>query len=422
VGRYRLRCLSCGKIFFNDGFRLNCDEAHARSLLRSDFEQKSLKVKTDLPGMFRFSDWLPVRSHLEVKGAPVTYRSNGLAAELGLKNLFISFNGYWPERGALMETCTFKELEAPPTVLRLIENGGGTLVVASAGNTARAFAHICGLNNIPLYLVVPAPAVESIQLSEINAGLIRLIVLGGNCDYADAIQLANRLAETAGLVNEGGVANIARRDGMGTTVIAAVLAIGEIPDHYFQAVGSGSGAIAAWEANLRLIGSGQYGDKKIKLHLSQNHPFTPLYSAWAAGDNRLQTMENEEAKRKINTIAAGVLSNRNPPYSITGGVYAALKDTRGEMYAVTNRELYAAKEVFERLEGIDIHPAAAVAVASLVQALKQEKVEPDDKILLNITGGGDLKLKQTRSLQTLKPDLVLENAQVNIQEILDQLK
>ena len=48
---------------------------------------------------------------------------------------------------------------------------------------------------------------------------------------------------------------MARRDGMATTVLA-VTHIGRIPDYYFQAVGSGTGAIAAWEANLRLIEDG----------------------------------------------------------------------------------------------------------------------------------------------------------------------
>jgi len=54
----------------------------------------------------------------------------------------------------------------------------------------------------------------------------------------------------------GGARNIARRDGMGTTVLSAADCIGRIPDVYFQAVGSGTGAIAAHEANERLLEDG----------------------------------------------------------------------------------------------------------------------------------------------------------------------
>ncbi len=95
----------------------------------------------------------------EADGAPVTYKSRGLAEELGLENLYISFNGYWPERGAKMPTCSFKDLEAAPTMQRLQERGDQpTLVVASAGNTARAFAHVASLTGQPLVLFVPEKA------------------------------------------------------------------------------------------------------------------------------------------------------------------------------------------------------------------------------------------------------------------------
>ena len=56
-----------------------------------------------------------------------------------------SFNGYWPERGGAITTCSFKELEAIPTVIRVQEQNGATLVIASAGNTARAFLQVSAL-------------------------------------------------------------------------------------------------------------------------------------------------------------------------------------------------------------------------------------------------------------------------------------
>ena len=46
-------------------------------------------------------------------------------------------------------------------------------------------------------------------------------------------------------------------------ILSAVTTIGRIPDYYFQAVGSGTGAIAAWEANMRLIEDGRFGSNTI---------------------------------------------------------------------------------------------------------------------------------------------------------------
>lgn len=419
--KYILRCVSCGREYLQDSYRLRCDALHCLSLLRTIYRQKKLAKIDDLLGIFKFSDWLPVRGKVEAKGAPITYQSTRFAEEVGLSSLFISFSGYWPERDAFIETCTFKELEAPPTVLRFLENSNGKLVVASAGNTARAFAQICSTNRIPICLVVPESALEYLWLTEKPNGCIKVVALGGDSDYADSIRLSNRLSERCGLIDEGGAFNVARRDGMGTTVLDAVLFIGEIPDHYFQAVGSGTGAISAWEANLRLIEDGRYGTKKMRLHLSQNHPFTPIYESWKAKSRTLLTVDDNEAKNRLKKTDSNVLSNRKPPYSAVGSVYDALVDSKGEMYSITNQELRRAGEAFEHLEGIDICSPAAVAVASIIKALKQGKVRSEDKILLNITGGGLMRLKQSHLLHYLQPDVTVDNPDVDIEEILLKL-
>ncbi len=84
-------------------------------------------------------------------------------------------------------------------------------------------------------------------------------------DYTDAINLAARIAQLPGLISEGGARNIARRDGMGTVMLDAAVTIGKMPDHYFQAVGSGTGGISAWEASLRLKADGRFGQKLPKI-------------------------------------------------------------------------------------------------------------------------------------------------------------
>jgi cysteate synthase len=92
---------------------------------------------------------------LQGSSAPVTYKSEKLARELGLKNLWITFSGWWPEKGARFKTCSFKETEAYSVCGRMTPEMKKVLVVASAGNTARAFAQVCSDNQIPLLLCVP---------------------------------------------------------------------------------------------------------------------------------------------------------------------------------------------------------------------------------------------------------------------------
>ncbi len=89
-----------------------------------------------------------------------------------------------------------------------------------------------------------------------------------------------------------------------------------------------------------------------------------------------------------------------------GGLYDALKATNGDIMVATNAQARKAAKLFEELEGVDIHPAAAVATASLIKAVADGKVEKDATIMLNITGGGEQLFKSKREMWYLKPSHV----------------
>ena len=69
-----------------------------------------------------------------------------------------------------------------------------------------------------------------------------------------------------------------------------------------------------------------------------------------------------------------------------------MTDTGGNMYAVSNGHARRAGLLFESLEGCDLDPAAAVCLAGLQQALEAGRIQKNELILLNITGGGEKKL------------------------------
>lgn len=399
----------------DDGFLLAHPDYPDR-LLRAEYEEAVLHVGDDSLGFYKFADWLPVNHFLSGSSAPVTYLSRGLAKALGMHHLYITFSGYWPERNAYMLTGTFKECEAFAVCGRLPEDFNEILVVASAGNTARAFARVCSENNIPLLLVVPHHRRHKLWFGEEIHPCVKLVTVAGNSDYYDAIRIADAVAAMPGFVAEGGARNVARRDGMGTTVLSAVTTIGAIPDYYFQAVGSGTGAIAAWEANLRFIKSKRYGNKKMSLQVAQNAPFTPMYDAWKKGSRELLPLDENMAKLWLSQIYADVLANRKPPYGVEGGLYDALMDSGGDMHAISNEEAMEAGKLFQETEGIDVEPAAAVATAALVRCVKEGRIRKNDLVMLNITGGGIERFKRTHQIVNLEPALVLDVDQYNPEE------
>ncbi|MCX6270569.1 MAG: cysteate synthase [Bacteroidetes bacterium] len=403
---YKLQSLATGQLFEDSGWLLETPGTEPAGLIRANYQSRQLRVKGDEFGLYTYADWMPIQRILRGSSPPVTYKSEKLASRLGLSQLFITFSGYWPEKGAFMRSCSFKETEAYSVCGRLDTGCEKVLVVASAGNTARSFARVCSDNRIGLLLCVPEDNLDALWFDQPLGDCVKLAATRSGSDYFDAIHLSNLACQINGFIPEGGAKNIARRDGMGTTVLSATLAIGRIPDYYFQAVGSGTGAIAAWEANLRLLDDGRFGNHKMKLMLSQNEPFHPIYDAWTAGSRELFPMDEEVARKKVEKILAKVLSNRKPPYSLPGGLFDAMTDTKGEMFLVKNRECREAASLFEKLEGIDIHPAAAVAVASLMDAARDGKVDKDAVIMLNITGGGEERFKKGHELFYLKPHVV----------------
>lgn len=408
--KYSLVCCADGHRFEDTGWSLADPQCAVPSLIRAEYESRQYVPREDLDGFYRYAGWLPVQRILKGSGTPVTYKSSALAAELGLENLYITFSGWWPEKGARMTTCSFKETEAYSVCGRLGEDNGKVLVVASAGNTARAFAKVCSENNIPLLITIPEDNISALWFKETLNDCVRIVASPKGSDYYDAIALSEVVCKDPAFMAEGGAKNVARRDGMGTTILSAVEVIGRIPDAYFQAIGSGTGAIAVWENNLRLIADGRWGSHKMRLYPSQNDPFTIMYDSWKLHSRQLVEMSPEDARKAAAAIDAKVLSNRKPPYSLAGGLFDAMEDAGGDMFKVSNEDLRYWKKKFAELEGIDIHDAPAVAVASLAAAVKDGTVTREETIMLNITGGGEELAKSQQDVFYAKPHLVLDPA------------
>ncbi len=381
---YSIYCPSCGGVFDDDGLLLTCSCCREPSLLQTSYKAKTMVVDDTVQSLFRYRNWLPIRRCISGNERAITYRSAALAKVLGLKNLWIAFSGYWPERDAWLLSCSFKELEALTVVARLPAELDSTMTVASAGNTAAAFARICSLTSTRCVIVIPDSALPRLAVAGPVSQCVQIISIAEG-DYGDAIRLAETIATMPGFFPEGGGKNVGRRDGLGSVMLSACEVLGVVPEYYFQAVGSGTGAIGAFEAAKRIATD----SKRIpRLFLSQNYPFTPIRDTWLFGTSTHVYQDEKEARGLSAQVYAAVLVNGRPPIAHKGGLLDALRASQGMVFSITNEEARYASWLFEECEGIDIDPAAAVAVASLIKAVKEAEVIPESVILLNISGGG----------------------------------
>ena len=405
--KYLIRCVSCGKTYTENEYVVRCANG-CNSLLRTEYENKKLELKPHR-GIWKYENWLPIQNVdtnlLNSTGVFNLYESKGLAEYLGLKKLIICLNGY-----SGMPTGTFKDIEAETAIVRVKDTNvsGKPFVLSSDGNMGVSFIHYSNIYKYPIILVVTEDTRRERLWSYYNElPYLTLVSLEGKSDYYDSIKLANNIGKHDSILVEGGAKNIARRDSVGTVMLETSNMLGSVPDHYFQALGSGPGAIAAYEASLRLIEDGRYGSHLPKIHGAQNYPFVPMYDAWKNNTREInEKYQKEEAKSLISRVYAHVLTNRHPAYSVTGGIYDVLSATNGEFYSVTNEEAKEAQKLFKEKENYLVEPPSSVAVASLIQAVENQTVEKGDVILLNITGAGRDEIVKER--YQIKPSIMVE--------------
>jgi cysteate synthase len=411
---YKLKCTGCGWEASEDTQQVHCPTCGTNALLRAVYPASWEELK-DSPGssLSDFAAWLPVQE-APARWSEVNlscYRSEKLGRKLGLRNLWVIFSGYWPEHNASLVSLSFKQLDAEVSARRIKERDGRIPLASSAGNLGLAIAQRSILHGNPAVVLIPDKAVHEMRVLGAPTSDCLCLVTVEDAVYGDVIALTNWVQKQLEdrLLKGSAVYNVATRGGHSVTFLNAVKTIGTLPDHYFQAVGSGTGAIAAWESVLRYNKSESSG-KKTRLHLAQNFPFVPMVEAWR-GDKLDASYSTDEARERLSKVKASVLSNNSPPFKTIGGIKDCLTESDGLMYSIKNAEIESAMQLFYETEGCDINPAAGAALAALRQAMDKRTVASDDVITLHITGGGSSMLAKDCQLHRLKPSLVISRGE-----------
>jgi cysteate synthase len=385
--RYDLICAVCTTHYWDDGSQLACRFGCA-GFLQSHYLQSRFEPRPGSATLERYGAWLPGHTHHLTSPLPVLVTLPWLQKRFGIPQLSVVISGYWPRYGAALPTGSFKDLEADAVLARLRLAPEKIVALASAGNTALAFAAAATRAQRRCIIVVTAATRNALQLRAPVDSHVHFVTIDGAARYDDAITLSQLLADADDIVLEGGAKNIARRDGVAAAFLRAVEELGRMPKIYIQAVGSAAGALATVEAAYRLQAAG-YDTPLPRLYLAQNAPFTPLTRSWHAGSRELLAEDDTTARTQIGQIAATVLSNTKPPYTAGAGIFEALAATHGKMAAVTNAAAERATVECFAHERILLDPAAAVAIGALEEFATELRGETEP-VLLHITGAKPL--------------------------------
>ena len=345
--------------------------AYDNDAIAASVSRESIAAGPD--SIWRYAQLLPVDPPSDLThrvGFTPLVRADRLAAELGLGEL-------WVKNDTRNPTNSFKDRVVAVALAKAIEFGFKTIACASTGNLANAVAAAATRAGLPSYVFIP---------SDLESGkIVTTAIYGGNLVAIDGnYDDVNRLCAELAADRPWAFVNVNMRpfyaEGSRTLAFETAEQLGwETPDHVVVPIASGS--------LLTKIRKGF--DELHQFGLLDGPPNVRVSGAQAAGCSPVATAfaEHTDDVRPVkpDTIAKS-LAIGNP----ADGSFAidAVRETGGEIAAVTDDEVVEGMRLLARTEGIFGETAAGVTIATLKQLAESGVVRADERVVVYVTGHG----------------------------------
>jgi len=377
-----LKCLICGKEYPPDEVEYVCpdhgndgilDVQYDYDLIARRISQGDLLHNTNRT-IWRYKPLLPVRPDspvppLTVGGTPL-YRADRLAADLGLKHLWVKDDGRQP-------TASFKDRASAIAIVKAREKGAEIITTASTGNAAAALSGLCASIGQPNVIFVPESAPQAKIAQLLVFGSTVMLVQG---TYDDAFDLCLLAAKEYGWYNRNTAYNPYMTEGKKTASYEICEQLGwQAPDRIFVSVGDGCiiGGLHKGLKDLLTLGWIEHMPRLMGVQATGS---AYMAQAWA-NDEDVLTKPPIEAHTVADSISAGLPRDRLK-------AMAAVRETDGAYIQVTDEEILAAIPALARGCGVFAEPAGAAPYAGLVKAMNEGLIKPDERVVVLVTGSG----------------------------------
>ena len=356
--------------------------------------------------IWRYADFLPLaggppgpsgrltsRVGLPAGCTPLV-RADRLAARLGLREV-------WVKNDAANPTHSFKDRVVSVAVARARELGYEVLACASTGNLANSVAAHGAALGMESYVFIPADLEEQKVLA---TGVYGTKLVAVNGSYDDV----NRLCTELCAERDWAFVNVNLRpyyaEGSKTLAFELAEQLGwQLPDRCVVPVASGSlfTKIAKGFDEWRELGLLE--GELPRMNGAQAEGCAPVASAFAAGHEVCRPV-------KPNTIAKS-LAIGNP----ADGPYALdlARRSGGSVDAVSDEEVLAGIALLAQTTGIFTETAGGVTTAVLSKLAARGEIDPDERVVLVITGDGLKTLdavRDTFAVRTIAPTTEADEA------------
>ena len=339
---------------------------------RDAFPRENLQGRP--ANLWRYAEVLPVvdeqfRFTLGEGYTPLL-RFERLGAALGLSNLYAKDEGVNP-------TGSFKARGLVMAVARAAELGVEAVAIPSAGNAGSAMAAYAARAGLPAYVYlpddIPAPFIAEMRALGAQVELVEGLITDA-ARYVKAGVAEGKWFDVSTLKEPYRVEG---KKTMGYEV--AEQFEWELPDVIIYPTGGGTGIIGMWKAFAEMEALGWIGSKRPRMVSVQSTGCAPIVRAF---DARAETAAPwEDAK----TIADGL---RVPAAIGDFLILRAIYESDGSAVAVDDADIKKAIYEVGRSEGVFVSPESAATVVALRQLLADGFIEPEERVVLFLTGSG----------------------------------
>jgi threonine synthase len=387
-----LRCRECGQLYPKQALHV-CEQcfgplevAYDYELIRSTLTREA--IERGPRTLWRYRALLPIEGDRVVDthaGWTPLVRAERLGQALGLNNL-------WLKNDTVNPTFSFKDRPVSIASSKAVyELGFDTIGCASTGNLAGSVAAHAAKAGVRACVFIPAD-LEPTKI--VGAAVYGPTIVAVDGSYDDVNRLCSEIADEYGWA----FVNINLRpyysEGSKTLAFEVAEQLGwRLPDRIVAPIASASMFTKIHKGFQELQQVGLVACGTVRMTGAQAEGCSPVVRAFREGTSEVRPM-------KPNTIAKS-LAIGDP----ADGYYALkiVQETGGALDAATDPAVIEGMGLLARTEGIFAETAGGVAVAVLRQLTEKRTIDPDELIVVYITGNG---LKTAEAVAADVPSVV----------------
>ncbi len=394
--KFSYQCTTCGSTFPGDKLIYRCPHcsggnsastsvggndanasAPAGKILKNGFQKGNLATVLDPKELARLSaqthvtpdDYspypIPQKAAFPVGNTPLVI-SERLRAKYKLPKLIFKQEGANP-------SGSFKDRASQLVAAQALHFGQNKIVLASTGNAGSAMACAGAAYGLEVYLFVPASAPANKLMQSVLYGA-QVIPIEGT--YDDAFGLSIAFSEKFGGINRNTGYNPMTIEGKKGVSIELYNQLGErAPDTIYVPVGDGVIFSGVAKGFTDLVDSGRI-EKMPKMVCSQSTKSNAISQAWQTGTEQTISPSTRADSISVGSPACGTMA------------IEAINRSQGWATEISDAEILDAQLELAKEAGLFAEPAAAAAWAACRADALAGKLNPDEEIVVLLTGTG----------------------------------